>query len=131
MRPSPRDVSPASRWSGVVPVLGAVHVNWQVRGGYEDVQDGENEPSFEWFRCGDAHGGQVSSGAGRSIRPGTAVPSRVLVSDMGDGSLLLESWGEGPSAYLSSADALPLRRHLAVAFASPHRTRSTSQGEVR
>lgn len=30
-------------------------------------------------------------------RPGTAVPSTVLISDMGDGSLLLEDWRDGPS----------------------------------
>ncbi len=129
--PYPRGASPASHWSGVVPVLGAGPVHWQVRGGYEDVRDGENEPGFEWFRRSTDSGDQASSGAGRSIRPGTAVPSKVLVSTMGDGSLLLEGWREGPSAYLSPADALPLRRQLAVAFGSPHRTPSTRQGEAR
>lgn len=101
-----------------------------MRGGYEDVQHGDDRPGFEWFRSGD--GEQASSGGGRSIRPGTAVPSRVLVSDMGDGSLLLEGWREGPSAYLSPADALPFRRQLAVAFGSSRLTcRSGGQGETR
>ncbi len=95
------------------------------------MQHGENQPGFEWFRRGNDGGEQAPSGAGRSIRPGTAVPSRVLVSDMGDSSLLLEGWREGPRAYLSPADALPLRRQLTVAFGSPQRTPSTSQGAAR
>ncbi|MGH3695946.1 MAG: hypothetical protein ACRDRX_18465 [Pseudonocardiaceae bacterium] len=92
------------------------------------MQHGDDRPGFEWFRNGD--GAQACSGAGRSIRPGTAVPSAVLVSDMGDGSLLLEGWREGPSAYLSPADALTLRRQLAVAFESPPRTPSSGRGDI-
>lgn len=95
------------------------------------MQHGNNQPSFEWFRSGDGNGKQASSGTGRSIRPGMAVPSRVLVSDMGDGSLLIEGWRDGPSAYLSPADALPFRRQLAVAFGSPHLTPSGGQGVIR
>lgn len=94
------------------------------------MQHGDNQPGFEWF--GRAHGnGERSSGTGCSIRPGTAVPRSVLVSGMGDGSLLLEAWRDGPSAYLSPADAMPLRRQLAVAFGSPDLMQSGSQGEVR
>lgn len=58
-------------------------------------------------------------GIGRSLRPGTGVPPRVLVADMGDGSLFLPGWRDGPSAHLSPADAIPLRRELAAAFGSP------------
>jgi hypothetical protein len=42
----------------------------------------------------------------------------VLVADMGDGSLFLQGWRDGPSAHLSPADAVPLRRELAAAFGS-------------
>ncbi|MGH4006598.1 MAG: hypothetical protein ACRDTH_00235 [Pseudonocardiaceae bacterium] len=66
----------------------------------------------------------------RSIRPGTAVPPTVLVADMGDGSLLLEGWRDGPSAYLSPAEAVPLRRELARTFGSPDLTPSSSKGEA-
>lgn len=55
-------------------------------------------------------------GIGRSLRPGTGVPARVLVADTGDGSLFLQSWRDGPSAHLSPADAVPLRRELAAAY---------------
>lgn len=64
------------------------------------------------------------------IRPGTAVPDTVLVADMGDGSLLLEGWRDGPGAYLSPADAVPLRRELTRAFGSPDLTPSSSKGEA-
>jgi hypothetical protein len=86
---------------------------------------------FAWFHPGDDSSEQTSSGAGRSIRPGTAVPRSVLVSDMGEGSLLLEAWRDGPSAYLSPADAVPLRRALAAAFDSPDLTPSGNQGQAR
>lgn len=66
----------------------------------------------------------------RSIRPGTAVPPTVLVADMGDGSLLLEGWRDGPSTYLSPTDAVPLRQELARAFGSPDLTPSSSKGEA-
>ena len=41
---------------------------------------GENQPGCEWFRGSNGSGELASSGVGRSIRPGTAVPSRMLVS---------------------------------------------------
>lgn len=91
----------------------------------------EFSQSFEWFGSGGDSGGQTSTGIGCSIRPGTAVPHSVLVSDMVDGSLLLEGWRNGPSAYLSPADAMPLRRQLAAAFGSSRRTSNGDQGETR
>jgi hypothetical protein len=91
--------------------------------------DSESNQSFAWFRPDDS--GERPSGTGRGTRPGTAVPRLVLVSDMGDGSLLLKAWRDGPSAYLSPADAVPLRRQLAAAFGSPNITPSGRQGEAR
>jgi hypothetical protein len=52
------------------------------------------------------------------------------VSDMGGGSLFLEGWQDGPSAYLYPADAVPLRRELARTFGSPDSTPSDGQGEA-
>jgi hypothetical protein len=92
--------------------------------------DGPSQ-SFEWFHHSDDSGDQATSDTGRSIRPSTAVPARVLVSEMGDGSLLLEAWREGPSAYLSPADALSLRRQLAAAFGSLPLVPSGGRGDVR
>jgi hypothetical protein len=90
----------------------------------------QSSPGFAWFHRGDDSSEQTSSGTGRSIRPGTAVPRSVLVSDMGEG-LLLEAWREGPSAYLSPVDAVPLRRALAAAFGSPDLTPSGNQGRAQ
>lgn len=95
------------------------------------VAVGGGQSSFQWFHSSDGNSKQTqaSSSTGRSIRPGTAVPSTVLVSDMGDGSLLLEGWRDGPSAYLSPAGAAPLRRLLAAAFGSSDLAPSDSRGE--
>lgn len=69
-------------------------------------------------------------GIGRSIRPGTAVPPTVLIADMGDGSLFLQGWRDGPSVYLSRSDAMPLRQELAGAFGSTGPALSGGQGEA-
>ncbi|MGH3781933.1 MAG: hypothetical protein ACRDRO_15255 [Pseudonocardiaceae bacterium] len=75
----------------------------------------QSSQSFEWFRLNDGNGEEPSSGTGRSIRPGTVVPPTVLMINLGD-SLLLETWREGPWAYLSPADAVPLWRVLSAIF---------------
>lgn len=66
----------------------------------------------------DPDGQPLQLGVGHSIRPGTAVPSTLLIADMVDGSMLLKSWPDGPSAYLCQADAPSLKRALAAAFSS-------------
>lgn len=76
----------------------------------------------------DGNGQPPKLGIGRSLRPGTAVPSTVLVGDMGDGSLFLQGWRDGPSAYLSPADAVPLKRELAAAFGSTQLALRGDQG---
>jgi hypothetical protein len=62
-------------------------------------------------QCPD-NGWPAQRGIGRSLRPGTGVPRRVLVADMGDGSLFLQGWRDGPSAHLN-----PSRRGAAAAGA--------------
>ncbi len=68
-------------------------------------------------------------GIARSIRPGTAVPSTVLVADLCNGGLLLHGWRDGTSAYLSPSDAPALRRELAAAFNSHEAARRRDQGD--
>ena len=66
-----------------------------------------------------AHGGDElppTHRLNRSIRPGVAAPATVLIAEMGGGSLLLQGWRNGPSAYVSADDAVPLRRALAAAY---------------
>ena len=70
-------------------------------------------------------------GIGRTNRPGTAAPSTVRVSDMGNGSLLLEGWQEGPSAHLGPADAVPLRREPAAVFMRTEQVVQSDHGESR
>jgi hypothetical protein len=77
------------------------------------------------------HGRPAQLGIGRSLWPGTGVPARVLVADMGDGLLFLQGWRDGPSAHLSPADTVPLRRELAAAFGGTELAVHGEQGEVR
>lgn len=51
----------------------------------------------------------------------------VLVAEMGGGSLLLYGWRNGPSAYLSADDAVPLRQAMAAAYGAV----PTECGEVQ
>jgi hypothetical protein len=97
-----------------------------VRCGDEQASQG-----FDWFHRGVDSGEQTAMGIGRTIRPGTAVPSTVLVSDMGNGSLLLEGWREGPSAHLGPADAVPLRREPAAVFMRTEQVVQSDHGESR
>lgn len=68
------------------------------------------------FRHGHEQGRRTEGGVGRSLRPGTAVPPTILISDMGSGAVYLEGWRVGPSVYLTAEDAAGLRRELAKAF---------------
>lgn len=87
-----------------------------------NTQPGETGHDGEMVHHDDA-GDELPArlGIGRSIRPGTAVPSTVLVSNMGSGALCLSGWQQGPGAYLTPEDATPLRRELARAFGSGDR----------
>ncbi|MCA1710032.1 MAG: hypothetical protein LC808_44800, partial [Actinobacteria bacterium] len=58
----------------------------------------------------------------RSLRPGTAVPAIVFVASPGR--------RDGPSAHLSPADVVLLRRALAAAFRDSDPTPSGGQGEA-
>jgi hypothetical protein len=78
----------------------------------------------------DKNGGQGRHGIGHSIRPATAVPSTVLVSEMLNGALLLQGWRDGPTAYLCPEDAAPLKRELAAAFDSTSPALRTDVGAL-
>jgi hypothetical protein len=65
-----------------------------------------------------------------SIRPCTAVPPTVLIAGMRDGGLFLKGWRDGPSAYLTASDAMPLRCVLAAAFGCTALARCGDSGET-
>lgn len=113
------------------PVLGAIQMKRLVDGLKSNVQhEGDRaDQDADNLRRGDGQGHQQHS-MRRSKRPGTAVPPTVLVADMGDGSLLLAGWRDGPSAYLSSTDAVPLRRELARTFGRPDPAPDDGQGDA-
>lgn len=70
-------------------------------------------------------------GIGHSFRSGSAVPRTVLVSGLEDGALYLSGWREGPSAYLTPDDALPLRRELTKTFGTDAYPRSGDRDSAR
>lgn len=135
----PRPQDRAERWAGArpsdasprfhqflrSPVLGAVHEAGQTARrahgrGKSTVEDKDNQPDrdFAWFRCGDDGDVPTLRAADRSIRQRTVKPTRVNVSDLGDGALFLQIWPDGPSVYLSRNDAGPFMRELARALRS-------------
>lgn len=95
--------------------------------GPDQVHRGEDEPVHhptEPFRHGDGSAEQSPTHRlNRSIRPGVPTPATVLVAEMHGGSLLLQGWRDGPSAYASADDAVPLRHALAAAYGSEVRHR--------
>lgn len=99
------------------PTLGAVHDDERMSG----VADVANETGK------DTSESQHSTGLDRSIRPGVPVPATLLVAQMCDGALLLQGWRSGPSAYVISQDAEPLRHALATAFGSAGHGTTTDQ----
>ncbi len=96
-------------------------------------QGNQSRQNFEWFRRGDDGGRneQMLSGTGCNIRPDKAVPPTVLVTNLGDGSLVLQSWRDGPTAYLNPAEAVPLRRVLSAIFANTALVLATRQDNTR
>jgi hypothetical protein len=80
------------------------------------------------FRHGDGQSQSAPRGIERSIRPGTAVPPTVLVSDMGNGAMYLQGWRAGPSVYLTAEDAIGLRQELAKAFGGEDVPRRSDTG---
>lgn len=80
-------------------------------------QSGQNTEALR-HDAAQRHGQPGPRGLSRSIRPGVPAPATVLIVEMGGGSLLLQGWRDGPSAYVSAEDAEPLRQALATAYGS-------------
>lgn len=66
------------------------------------------------------------------IQPSTTVPPTVLITELDNGTLIVQGRPDGPRVWLNPDDAVPLQRELAVVFG---RTRpagaSDGQGEAR
>ncbi len=64
------------------------------------------------------HGnGQVDQrDTGRNIQPCTPVPPTVLVTELNNGTLIIQARPDGLRVRLGPTDAVPLKRELAAAF---------------
>jgi hypothetical protein len=67
----------------------------------------------------ECHGGgqdYQQLGIGRSLQLGTAMPPSVLLTELDNGTLVLQGRPDGPRVRLSLTDAVPLKRELAAAL---------------
>lgn len=85
-------------------ILGAVQATKPRRRGANAVHsEGNQVGQATWS---DHHGN------GQSM----TTPSTMLITELDSGALVLQGRPDGPRAYLSPADAAPLKRELAAAF---------------
>jgi hypothetical protein len=75
-----------------------------MRGGYKDVQHGEYE------------GDQQSGAIEQITRPSATTPPTVLITELDNGTLILQGRPDGPRVWLNPDEAVPLKRELAAAF---------------
>lgn len=69
---------------------------------------------------------------GAAIRLSTIMPPTVLVTELDNGTLILQGRPDGPRVWLSPADAVPLRRELVSAFRSTKlAVADDDQGQIR
>lgn len=59
---------------------------------------------------------QQQSAAGHSTRPYVTVPPTALVTELDNGTLILQGRPNGPRVWLRPNEAIPLKRELKAAF---------------
>ncbi len=89
--------------------MGAEHVEQAGSQGTESRHDGDGTRQRE---------SQALPNTGRGIRPTTTVPPTVLMTELDNGTLILQGRPDGPRVSLNPADTMPLRYELARAFGS-------------
>lgn len=80
---------------------------------YEDNRAGQHTDEA----CqGNDQADRSPRGTGLSIRPATTVPPTVLMTELDNGTLILQGRPDGPRVWLEPAEARPLRYELVRAF---------------
>jgi hypothetical protein len=84
-------------------------------------------------RChGNGQADQQQPATEHSIRSGTPMPPTVLVTELDDGTLILQGRPDGPRVLLSPDEAVTLKRELVAAFVSTKQAEAgDDQGEAR
>jgi hypothetical protein len=105
------------------------------RRGFEQVQHQDERAAHD---ANDEHHGdelarQDQQLGGRiDIPPGMLMPPTVLVTELDNGTLILQGRPDGPRVWLEPDEAAPLKRELAAAFDRFELAAAGSdQGEVR
>lgn len=70
-------------------------------------------------------------GVGGTTGSDVAVPPTVLVTELDNGTLILQGRPDGPRVSLTPGQAIALRRELATAFASAGPRLGDGQGEIQ
>jgi hypothetical protein len=83
--------------------------------------------AYEANRAGQDADGQV---LGDGIRPSTALPPTLLVTELDTGELVVQGRPAGPRVRLSPDDALPLRWELAAAFERAEQVVPSNDGDA-
>ena len=93
---------------------------------------------YEDNRAGRKAGNHRSDGRGEllhatkySIQSGLTVPPTVLVTELDNGTLVLQGRPDGPRVWLEPANAESLRRELAAAFRRIELQTHDDQGDAR
>jgi hypothetical protein len=111
------------------PVLGAIHENAR-QTGLEQVQHRDDRADHD---ANDEHHSDEQNqqlGSRIDIPTEMPMPPTVLVTELHNGTLILQGRPDGPRVWLEPDEALPLRRALARAFGSPDLVSSSGQGEA-
>jgi hypothetical protein len=76
-------------------------------------------------------GNQLQRGTDdQCLGEGHSMPPTVVVTELDNGTLILQGRPDGPRMSLKPDEAVPLRLALAMAFGSPDLTPSSGQGEA-
>lgn len=70
--------------------------------------------------------GDQQPGTEHGIRPYMTVPPTILVTELDNGTLILQGRPDGPRVWLNPDEAVPLKRELVAAFG---RTELTAAGD--
>ncbi|HEY6424613.1 MAG TPA: hypothetical protein VIY28_15485 [Pseudonocardiaceae bacterium] len=106
------------------PALGAVQSKTPTDGAYavQHERDRASRDTEPWHGNGQAD---------QQPAVERVMPSTVLVTELDNGTLILQGRPDGPRVWLEPDEAVPPKRELAAAFARPKLAASDDQGQIQ